>query len=183
MGSKLVVSFANPAKHYDTHAIRSPNSMNSAIVGGTNGKSGLRSNGGLASGLLAGRTGMNGNKPGFGGRLSPSQMPFGNGRGWPRCTGALCAFCLLMLLAMKSCVHQVLTACAHVLQQAPLAVLASWVLVAWASTMMTWLCVCNSRPCKCSKWVTIVSVPNSIPLSNLPVSNGECLLPEVMLIL
>ncbi|DBB09979.1 hypothetical protein WJX82_004569 [Trebouxia sp. C0006] len=82
MGSKLVVSFANPAKHYDTHAIR-PHStgMNVAMVGGANGKLGLRGSGALASGMLAGRAGTNANKVGFGGRLSPSQSSFANGQG------------------------------------------------------------------------------------------------------
>ena len=82
MGSKLVVSFANPAKHYDTHAIRPQvMGMSSALVGGTNGKTGLRGNGGFASGLIAGRTGVNGIKAGFGGRVSPSQPSFADGRG------------------------------------------------------------------------------------------------------
>ncbi len=86
MGSKLVVSFANPAKHYDTHAIR-PHStgMNVAMVGGANGKLGLRGSGALASGMLAGRAGTNANKVGFGGRLSPSQSSFANGQGHFSC--------------------------------------------------------------------------------------------------
>lgn len=82
MGSKLVVSFANPAKHYETHGIRPQSTgMNVAMVGGANAKLGLRGNGALASGLLAGRPGMNGSKTGFGGRLSPSQPSFANGQG------------------------------------------------------------------------------------------------------
>jgi len=86
MGSKLVVSFANPAKHYDTHAIRPQSTgMNIAMVGGANGKLGLRGSGALASGVLAGRTGINGNKVGFGGRLSPSQSSFANGQGHFSC--------------------------------------------------------------------------------------------------
>ena len=74
MGSKLVVSFANPAKHYDTHAIRpQSNGMASSLPGGLNGKVGLRGNTGGASSLLAGRAGLaNGSKPGFGDRLSPT---------------------------------------------------------------------------------------------------------------
>ena len=86
MGSKLVVSFANPAKHYDTHAIRPQSTgMNVAMVGGANGKLVLRGSGALASGILAGRTGTNGNKVGFGGRLSPSQSSFANGQGHFSC--------------------------------------------------------------------------------------------------
>ncbi|KAL3159657.1 hypothetical protein ABBQ38_010066 [Trebouxia sp. C0009 RCD-2024] len=70
MGSKLVVSFANPAKHYDNHAIRpQSNGLGTALVG-ANGKLGVRANSGAASGLLTGRTGL-GNKAGFSNRLSP----------------------------------------------------------------------------------------------------------------
>ena len=80
MGSKLVVSFANPAKHYDNHAIRSQNNgSGSAFVGGASGKVGLRVNSGAASGLLTGRSGL-GNKPGFSDRLSPTGS-FANARG------------------------------------------------------------------------------------------------------
>ena len=83
MGSKLVVSFANPAKHYDNHAIRPQNNGGgSALAGG--GKLGLRANNGAASGLLTGRTGMGG-KPGFNDRLSPTGS-FANARG--RCCGS-----------------------------------------------------------------------------------------------
>lgn len=86
MGSKLVVSFANPAKHYDNHAIRPQNNgSGSALVGGTNGKLGLRGNSGAASGLLTGRSGL-GSKSGFNDRLSPTG-PFPNARG--RCYGSL----------------------------------------------------------------------------------------------
>ena len=80
MGSKLVVSFANPAKHYDIHAIRPQNNGSGPVlVGGANGKLGLRANSGAASGLLTGRSGL-GNKPGFNDRLSPTG-PFANARG------------------------------------------------------------------------------------------------------
>lgn len=85
MGSKLVVSFANPAKHYDNHAIRPQNNgSGSALVGGNNGKLGLRGNSGAASGLLTGRSGL-GSKSGFNDRLSPTG-PFPNARG--RCYGS-----------------------------------------------------------------------------------------------
>ena len=82
MGSKLVVSFANPAKHYDTHAIRPQNmGLNSTVAGSANSKLGLRGSGTLGGGgLLLGRPGMNGSKPGFNGRTSPSQ-PFAGARG------------------------------------------------------------------------------------------------------
>lgn len=80
MGSKLVVSFANPAKHYDNHAIRPQNNgSGSALAGGANGKLGLRANIGAAGGLLTGRSGL-GNKPGFNDRLSPTGS-FANARG------------------------------------------------------------------------------------------------------
>ena len=74
MGSKLVVSFANPAKHYDTHAIRPQSTgVGSALVGGLNSKAGLRGNTGSASSLLAGHSGLaSGSKPGFNDRLSPA---------------------------------------------------------------------------------------------------------------
>ena len=78
MGSKLVVSFANPAKHYDNHAIRPQNNgLGSALASGANGKLGLRANIGAASGLLTGRSG---NKPGFNDRLSPTGS-FASARG------------------------------------------------------------------------------------------------------
>lgn len=80
MGSKLVVSFANPAKHYDNHAIRPQNSSSGpALVGGANGKLGLRANSGAASGLPTGRSGL-GNKSGFNDRLSPTGS-FANAQG------------------------------------------------------------------------------------------------------
>ena len=84
MGSKLVVSFANPAKHYDNHAIRPQSNGLGTAVAGVNGKLGVRANSGAASGLITGRTGL-GSKAGFSDRLSPiGSFPNARGRGlWP----------------------------------------------------------------------------------------------------
>lgn len=96
MGSKLVVSFANPAKHYDNHAIRpQSNGLGTALVG-ANGKLGVRANSGAASGLLTGRTGL-GNKAGFSNRLSPiGSFPNTRGRGCGshRLSGLLSVLCM-----------------------------------------------------------------------------------------
>lgn len=79
MGSKLVVSFANPAKHYDTHAIRpqtnfTPNNSNPATS-----KLAGQASANAAGHMLAQRTALLAGKPGFGGRINPSQA-FAAGR-------------------------------------------------------------------------------------------------------
>lgn len=71
MGSKLVVSFANPAKHYDTHPIRPQN--NSSLNGPANSKLTGAASAGATGHVLAQRTALLAGKPGFGGRVNPSQ--------------------------------------------------------------------------------------------------------------
>lgn len=73
MGSKLVVSFANPAKHYDTHAIRPQGNFNSTLNGVATKVAGQASPAGMAGNMLAQRSGLLPGKPGFGGRANPSQ--------------------------------------------------------------------------------------------------------------
>ena len=73
MGSKLVVSFANPAKHYDTHAIRPQGTFNSNLNGVATKAAGQASPAGMAGNMLAQRSNLLPGKPGFGGRANPSQ--------------------------------------------------------------------------------------------------------------
>lgn len=155
MGSKLVVSFANPAKHYDNHAIRpQSNGMGSALVGGANGKLGLRANSGAGSGLLTGCTGL-GSKAGFSDRLSPiGSFPNARGRGlWP----------LQTVWLTHQCLHVPSSATGRddwgTFLQAISALLGSLGLEPWVSIVMTtWQYACNSKTCKCSRSVSLFTV-------------------------
>lgn len=71
MGSKLVVSFANPAKHYDTHAVRPQNNLISSLNSAAANKSVGQAS--PAGNMLAQRTNLLVGKPGFGGRTTPGQ--------------------------------------------------------------------------------------------------------------
>ena len=71
MGSKLVVSFANPAKHYDAHAVRPQSNFNSSLNSAAANK--LVGQASPAGNMLAQRASLLAGKPGFGGRTTPGQ--------------------------------------------------------------------------------------------------------------
>lgn len=71
MGSKLVVSFANPAKNYDAHTVRPQINNSSGFNGVASNR--LAGQGSPLGNAIAQRTALNANKAGFGGRVTPSQ--------------------------------------------------------------------------------------------------------------